>query len=308
MPISITVRAASFLLTAAVLLGCPSWPASAAAAPTGGMVEVTLQGRKVEGAAIGGAGQELRLLGRDGRLWQFDPDEVQRLTKISTQFRPYSPSEFRAALLRELGGDYEVSGTSHYLVAHPAASATAGPSGSRTSIARSSSYFSVRGFQPAAPPFPLVGIVWKNRGDFARHASPGGGMPNGVAGYYDLELEPDQHLRHGRTGRLGQLASERGRVDPRSHAPDGVQHGHPQPILPAAALAGRGAGDALRGPRRLRFAQLHAAGRSRQPRPAARLPADRWPRVTGRNCWPRWWPPTNSSASTRRRPTPRRGR
>ena len=186
MPISITVRAASCLLMTALLLGSLSWPASAASAPTGGMVEVTLQGRKVEGAAIGGVGQELRLLGRDGRLWQFDPDEVQRLTKLSTHFRPYSLSEFRTALLRELGGDYEVSGTSHYLVAHPRGQRDRWAERFEDLYHSFVSYFSVRGCQPATPPFPLVGIVWKSHDDFARYASPGGSTPNGLAGYYDL--------------------------------------------------------------------------------------------------------------------------
>ena len=183
MPKSIVVRAASFLLTAAFVLGNYAWPA-AAATPTGGMVEVTLQGRKVEGAALGG-GQRLRLLGRDGRLWHFDADEVLRLTKLSTQFRPYSLSEFRTTLMRELGGDYEVSGTSHYLVAHPRGQRDRWAERFEDLYRSFVQYFSVRGCQPATPPFPLVGVVWKNQSDFQRHASPGGGAPSGLAGYYD---------------------------------------------------------------------------------------------------------------------------
>jgi hypothetical protein len=185
MPTSIAVRVSSFLLVAAALFGCRPWPASAAAAPAG-MVEATLQGRKVEGAALSGPGQGLRLLGRDGRLWQLDPDEVQRLTKVSTQFRPYSLSEFRAALLRELGDAYEVSGTGHYLVAHPRGQRDRWAERFEDLYRSFVQYCSVRGLQPAAPPFPLVGVVWKSHSDFARHAAPGGNMPNGVAGYYDL--------------------------------------------------------------------------------------------------------------------------
>jgi hypothetical protein len=185
MPRTIAVRVSSVLLAAA-LLGCRPWPAAAVAAPAGGMVEVTLQGRKVEGATLGGPGQGLRLLGRDGRLWQFDPDEVQRLTKVSTQFHPYSLSELRAALLRELGGDYEVSGTGHYLVAHPRGQRDRWAERFEDLYRSFVQYFSVRGMQPAAPPFPLVGVVWKNHADFARHAAPGGSMPGGVMGYYDL--------------------------------------------------------------------------------------------------------------------------
>ena len=39
--------------------------------------------------------------------------------RTASHFRPYPPSEFRAALLRELGSNYEVTGTTHYLIAHP---------------------------------------------------------------------------------------------------------------------------------------------------------------------------------------------
>jgi hypothetical protein len=180
-----TVAVASFLLAAAGFLGGLPGPASAVGAPSGGMVEVTLEGRKVEGAALGGAGQQLRLLGRDGRLWRLDPDEVQRVTKLATQFHPYSTSEFRAALLRELGGDYDVSGTSHYLVAHPRGQRDRWAERFEELYRSFVQYFSVRGCQPGTPAFPLVGVVWKNRGEFDRHSSPGGSMPSGVVGYYD---------------------------------------------------------------------------------------------------------------------------
>jgi hypothetical protein len=125
------------------------------------------------------------LLGRDGHLWDFAPGKATDYRKTHSRFRSYPPSELRAELLRELGREYEVSGTAHYLVAHP--------SGQRDKWARRFEdlyrsfvhYFSVRGFKPAKPPFPLVAIVCKDRRDFARYAAAQSGAASaGVLGYY----------------------------------------------------------------------------------------------------------------------------
>ncbi len=192
---SLSIRVFTFLLTAAIVLGCrPSSisdvrEAAAAEATGGDMVAATIQGQNVEGIALGGVGRELHLLGRDGRLWQLDPDRTGRrpFQKLSTPFHPYSPSEFRAVLLRELGGNYEVSGTSHYLIAHPRGQSDRWAERFEDLYRSFVHYFSVRGCQPADPPFPLVGIVCKDRNDFVRRAADAGVASGGVMGYYNVE-------------------------------------------------------------------------------------------------------------------------
>jgi hypothetical protein len=96
-----------------------------------------------------------------------------------------TPSEFRAALLAELGRDYEVSGTGHYLVAHPRGEGDRWAERFEDLYRSFVDYFAVRGCQPAEPSSPLVGIVYRDRSDFARHSTMQGGVPNGVVGYYD---------------------------------------------------------------------------------------------------------------------------
>ena len=98
-----------FLLAATLALGCRQCPLLAAG-PTGEMIELMLKGQRIEGVPICWNEQNVHLLGRDGRLWQFEPNEASDFKKTSAHVRGYSPSEFRAELLRELGGDYEVSG------------------------------------------------------------------------------------------------------------------------------------------------------------------------------------------------------
>jgi len=194
------------LATAVVLCGCRLRLYAGETATAEGMVEVTLPGLSVEGEPLGWNSRVVHLLGRDGRLWQFDPDEVIGFKKTASRFRAYSPSEFRAALLRELGDDYEVSGTSHYLVAHPRGGRDRWAERFEDLYRSFVHFFSVRGFDLHRPMFPLVGIVCKDRGDFNRSANrekgtgpicrngPKGAshkldlspFPAGVEGYYNL--------------------------------------------------------------------------------------------------------------------------
>jgi hypothetical protein len=173
-----------FAVVAAAVMACPT----VAAPPTGDMIELTLKGRRIEGTAVGWSDTDVHLLSRDGRLWDFAPNEATDFKKTSSLFRSYSPSEFRAVLLREFGSTYEVSGTGHYLVTHPKNQRDQWAQRFEDLYRSFVHYFSVRGLQPATPPFPLVGIVCRNQAEFARNAKANGSpVPNGVQGYYDPE-------------------------------------------------------------------------------------------------------------------------
>jgi len=153
------------------------------------MVQLTLNGQKLEGSPISWSDREIHLLGRDGRLWTFDPSEVTDFANTTAPFRCYSPSELRSILLRELGSDYEVTGTGHYLVAHPRGEGDKWAQRFEDLYRSFVHYFAVRGFETTRPPFPLVGIVCKNQADFQRQTTSlhGKAMPNGVLGYYNPE-------------------------------------------------------------------------------------------------------------------------
>lgn len=184
---AIAIRVPLFLLAATAALCCRPCPLHAATLADA-MIELSLKGRKVEGMPICWTQREVHLLGRDGRLWEFSPDEVRDFKQTSAHFRGYSPSKFRAELLRELGGGYEVSGTGHYLVAHPRGQRDKWAERFEDLYRSFVHYFSVRGFQPPAPLFPLVGVVCRNRDDFARVATEQlGGTPSGALGYYDVQ-------------------------------------------------------------------------------------------------------------------------
>ncbi|MBN2579904.1 MAG: DUF1570 domain-containing protein [Pirellulales bacterium] len=160
---------------------------SRSAAPTDrAMVELTLDGRKIEGTPLVWNEEIVHLLGRDGRLWEFPPEAGKDYRKTADRFYAYSPSEFRGTLLQELGDDYEVSGTDHYLIAHPRGQRDRWADRFEQLYRAFVHYFSVRGFSPDRPPFPLVGVVCKDRNDFQRFAASNGNRaPRGVLGFYD---------------------------------------------------------------------------------------------------------------------------
>jgi hypothetical protein len=172
------------LLAIAVVAGC-----CAASAATGilsdEMVEGIVQGKRLEGVLVGLGRLPVGLLGRDGQLWPLEPDQAVKLEKTTSRFRPYPPSEFRSALLRELGDKYEVTGTSHYMIAHPRGQQSRWAERFEDLYRSFIQYFSVRGFEPATPAFPLAGIVCVNRSDFDRLAAAHLGTSSGVLGYYD---------------------------------------------------------------------------------------------------------------------------
>jgi hypothetical protein len=198
-------RAIPVVLLLAALVALGGSPHSLlAAGPTNATVELTLKGRRLEGLPIAWNDDEVHLLGRDGRLWAFNPADALNFKKTSTQFRSYSPSEFRAELLREMGPGYEVTGTSHYLIVHPSDQGDRWAERFEELYRSFVRYFSVRGFEPLTPQFPLVGAVCRNQAEFARRAeleegkkdksieSPAGlSLPNatagGVQGYYDVD-------------------------------------------------------------------------------------------------------------------------
>lgn len=148
------------------------------------MLKLTLQGKTIEGMPIQWSQDRVHLLGRDGHLWNFAPSDASDYHKTSNRFQSYSISELRAILLRELGNRFDVSGTSHYLVAHPKGQRDEWAQRFEDLYRSFVHYFSVRGFHLTEPPVPLLGIVCHNQDDFRRYSAKEGITANGILGYY----------------------------------------------------------------------------------------------------------------------------
>jgi hypothetical protein len=151
------------------------------------MLETTVDQRQLEGAPLSWSPDLVRLLGRDGRLWEIDPSRASRSRQTAAAFRPFSAAELRAQLHAELGERLEVTGTGHFLVAHPPGQGGHWAQRFEDLYASCIHYFAVRGFRPRPPQFPLVALVWPSQADFARYAaSEGFSARPGLLGYYSL--------------------------------------------------------------------------------------------------------------------------
>lgn len=174
-----------------ILLFAAVWADTSRAAapelPALGMIRLDAYGRQIEGVPLAWGSNVVHVLGRDGRLWSIEPGKAKNFQRTAPRFQSYSVSEIRAALLRDLGHAYEVSGTTHYLVAHPRGTGERWAHRFEDLYREFARYFSVRGFAIVEPPFPLIGIVCRDRADFRRFAA-GHGTPigAGVLGLYDL--------------------------------------------------------------------------------------------------------------------------
>lgn len=173
------------LLTAILLLGLASRLDAAGLGENSALLTLEVDGRRMDGAALEWSKSEVVFLSRDGRLVTFHPGEAKNFRKLGDRFRGYTASELRGVLSQELGRDFEISSTGHYLVAHPPGQSGKWSENFEDLYRSCAHYFSVRGFRLAEPQFPLVAVVYRNQADFMRQARAEGANINAsVLGYY----------------------------------------------------------------------------------------------------------------------------
>ena len=149
------------------------------------MLQVEVQGRRVEGRPLFFSSQVVQLLLRDGQLFEFAPNQAKNFQRSAPTFRSYSAGEMRQQLAGELGRSFEVSGTGHYLVAHPVRQKDLWAQRFEELYRDFIHYWSVRGLRLHEPEFPLVAVVWPDQASFARAAIQKGiRVGSGTLGYY----------------------------------------------------------------------------------------------------------------------------
>ncbi len=176
------MQTAATLLAALLLAGTPE------SAPFPGVISLRLAGQAIEGRPISWDADEVRLVGRDGRLWQFPPAAAADWRHLSHQFAPATVSELRAELLRELGPAFEVTSTTRYVVAHARGQRDRWPNRFENLYREFTTYFGKRGLRLREPEFPLVAVVLPDEADFRRYlAALGSPAPPGLLGFYSLQ-------------------------------------------------------------------------------------------------------------------------
>jgi hypothetical protein len=151
------------------------------------MFSGTVDGQTFEGRPLSWTDNVMYLLGRDGRLYEFNPREVENAKKTSPHFEGYSVNEMKRELYKEFGDALDITTTQHYIVVHPRNEGGEWAHRFEDLYRSFLAYFRVRGFQVEEPKFPLVAIVYPNRDDYYRAASANGTKltPN-TLGHYDL--------------------------------------------------------------------------------------------------------------------------
>ena len=150
------------------------------------MFRARVDGRMIEGKPLNWTDQQMLLLGRDGRLYDFNPKEAKEARKTSPRFFGYSQSEMKTVLQEEFDKRFDVSTTRHYLIVHPAGQRDLWAQRFEDLYNRFCHYFRVRGFSLSEPHYPLVAIVFRDQAEYFRHAAASGTpMRPGTLGHYD---------------------------------------------------------------------------------------------------------------------------
>lgn len=159
--------------------------ASSSRAAETGMIRLELAGSTLEGSPLHWTSEQALLLARDGHLWNFDPGQATGLERTSSRFRGYSQADMRGRLLAEFGRRFDVTGTGHFLVVHPAGQRDVWADRFEELYRSFVHYFAVRGFRPHAPAYPLVAIVLQDREQFLLYSLKAGvRLPGTALGYY----------------------------------------------------------------------------------------------------------------------------
>ena len=148
------------------------------------MLTMKHDGLTIEGEAIHWSRNDFFILGRDGKLWEFENSEAPRAKKIKEPFSSYTQQELRASLQQEYGTLYDVSGTGHFLVVHPRGQRDVWAGRFEQLYREMIHYFTSRRIKVHDPELPLVAVVFATESEFTSHARKDGMKSNDVLGYY----------------------------------------------------------------------------------------------------------------------------
>jgi hypothetical protein len=163
--------------------------AEAAGDEPSGIVRFKLDGAAVEGRSLFWAKTNAAVLGNDGRLWQFKPEQAEDVERLNNQsFRAQSLVKMRSDLQREFGSAFEVSAAGRYLVVHPRGHGGEWSQRFDELYRSFKMFFGVRGFQLQEPEFPLVAIIMRSKDEFYRYArKEKTQLQSGILGYYSSQ-------------------------------------------------------------------------------------------------------------------------
>src|SRR5579863_5937589 len=145
----------------------------------------TVEGKIIVEAVDGG----ILLLGRDGRMWTVPPRRKESLESTDKSFSRLSPDELGRALLEELGPDFEIVKTRHYVIATSASGPYSEWCGDlfERLLDAFLSHWKTAGLTLSDPPGPLPAIIFADEQRFKAYASAdAGAFGEESKGYYSI--------------------------------------------------------------------------------------------------------------------------
>ena len=201
------------------------------------MIEVSDDTQTYTGMIVAKSAQECFIFDRFGRQAQLPIARLKSFTVVAESFRPATQNEFRRMLEAELGAEYEVATSKHYVVAGTHGHGRSYAALFEEIFSQVELFYSLRGFRTSKPDALLVALVLKDQAAFKQYCE-GDQMPwtEGLRGYYSLKsnrvvmynfpelfqsvrLMPEADLQTPRETLIAELSPSNG-----TNLPDGVEY------------------------------------------------------------------------------------
>ena len=152
------------------------------------MIEVSDDIQTYRGMIVAKSDQECFIVDRFGRQARLPIANLKSFSVVAESFRPASQSEFRRQLEAELGREYEIATSKHYVVAGIRGHGRSYAALFEEIFNQVDAFYSLRGFRTSAPVTPLVALVLKDQPAFKKYCE-GDQMAwtEGLRGYYSLK-------------------------------------------------------------------------------------------------------------------------
>ena len=129
------------------------------------------------------------LLGDTGRIWTLQPDVIDNRIEVEAGFTPMDSDELSHRLLNELGNDFSVHQTKHYVIVYNSSEPHAKRVGALFEALYSAffSYWKNQRWDLPQPRFPLVAVLLKDHDSFLNYGRREiGESAESMMGYYNL--------------------------------------------------------------------------------------------------------------------------
>ena len=183
--------------------------------------KIHVEGRVIVEAQDGG----VLLLSNDGQLWPIQSAELKSREKEERKFKAMTQRETAKKLLEEMPEGFQIHTTAHYVICYNTSSVYAQWCGSLYERLYRGfyGYWKYRGIELDEPEFPLVAVIFKDRGGYMQFSRPElGESIESIIGYYNMRtnqvvmydltgadnIRPNQNIRS--SNHINQILSQPG--------------------------------------------------------------------------------------------------